>query len=402
MKKGPNLRYSLLQGGYYLDYLIISSFAAVFLSSRGFTTAQIGMVTAGGSLLSCVLQQIAGTLADKTTKPLKWMVAGFILLDIFCFAMILVLPKMFLPTFVFYVAALTLQASTAPLLNSLCLQFSNNGYSMNFGLARSIGSLAYGLGAVFMGEITDMFGAEIILPIYLAVYAVVMGLLVTFPVPQKDESEAVVAGKELIKEEPSTMKEFFQKYHRFMVLMAGVMLVWFPQTMVNTYMLYFVQYHGGTSSDMGFALGLMAFVEIPFVMFGTNIMKKIGADTMLRIAAAGSILKMVLYLISPNLGVFIWSNVTNMITSGFYQVSIVYYCYSIVGEKDIVKGQTILGIAVSGISGMLANYLGGVLLEVVSIPTILIGGIITSIAAVVIVFYATDKNTFKNEKIRNI
>ena len=45
MKKGPTGRYALLQAGYFMDCLVITNFAALFLAGRNFTTGQIGMVT---------------------------------------------------------------------------------------------------------------------------------------------------------------------------------------------------------------------------------------------------------------------------------------------------------------------------------------------------------------------
>lgn len=45
MKKGPTGRYALLQAGYFMDCLVITNFAALFLAGKNFTTGQIGMVT---------------------------------------------------------------------------------------------------------------------------------------------------------------------------------------------------------------------------------------------------------------------------------------------------------------------------------------------------------------------
>ena len=42
MKKGPTGRYALLQAGYFMDCLVITNFAALFLAGRNFTTGQIG------------------------------------------------------------------------------------------------------------------------------------------------------------------------------------------------------------------------------------------------------------------------------------------------------------------------------------------------------------------------
>lgn len=404
LKKGPTGRYGLLQAGYWMDYLVIANFAAVFLANRGFTTGEIGIITSVGSLLSCVLQQVTGVIADKQDKiPLKVIVMGFIAICMISFLLLGILPNALWSTAILYATALTVQATMSPLLNSLCLQFSNNGYDINFGVSRACGSFGYALAGLFMGNIVELFGSEIIVPIYIGLYVLVMILLFFFPVPVKDEDAKIVAGNALLeKEEPSTMKEFLHRYHRFLLLMLGFICLWFLNNILGTYMIYFVEYHGGNNADVGLVLAIMAFAEMPAVLFGGNIMSRIGAPMMLRISAIGGVVKGILFLISPNITFFVWSNLFHIFLSGFYQVSAVYYVYAIVGEKDIIKGQTMLGVATTGIVCMLSNYLGGVMLETLSIPVILMIGTGVSILAVVIIFLATSPNQFQNETIRKI
>ena len=193
------------------------------------------------------------------------------------------------------------------------------------------------------------------------------------------------------------MKEFVHRYHRFLVLNGSFILFWFMNNLLGTYMIYFVKDLGGTTSDVGTTLFVMAFSEIPAVMFGSNIMGRIGAPAMLRIAMIGGVLKAVLFFIAPNITLWIWLNVTHILMSGFYQVSAVYYVYSIVGKKDIVKGQSLMGIATAGICPMLANLIGGWMIEAIPLKMILLIGIIIQSVAMLICWIATDKNRFVSD-----
>ena len=83
--------------------------------------------------------------------------------------------------------------------------------------------------------------------------------------------------------------------------------------------------------------------------------------------------------------------------SGFYQVSAVYYVYSIVGKKDIFKGQSLMGIATEGICPMLANLIGGWMIEAIPLKMILLIGIIIQSVAMLICWIATDKNRFVSD-----
>ncbi|MCJ0591101.1 MFS transporter, partial [Enterococcus cecorum] len=68
--KGKNLtlNYSLLQGSYWMSYCALYSFATVYLLSKGFNSAMIGMIVAGSNILSSVLQPYVSTLADQAKK----------------------------------------------------------------------------------------------------------------------------------------------------------------------------------------------------------------------------------------------------------------------------------------------------------------------------------------------
>ena len=398
LKKGPTFQYSVLQAGYFMDCLVITNFAAIFLADRGCTTKEIGIVTSISALISCVLSQLFGTLADKNERvPLKYYLMVIMSVCVVSFLGLQYLPHTVLPTMVFYITAYSLQSALSPLITSLCLQFSNNGYDLNFGFARSIGSLGYALMALCMGKVTEELGGEIIVPVFIFIYAFLILFLIFFPVPVKDDHAHIVAGNGLIQENPSTMSEFIHRYKRFFVLNLSFILFWFMNNLLGTYMIYFVKDLGGTSSDVGVTLFVMAFSEIPAVMFGSHIMKRIGADKMLKIAMIGGVLKSVLFFLATNMTFWIWLNVTHLFMSGFYQVSAVYYVYSIIGKKDLVKGQTLMAVATSGICPMLANYLGGIMLECFSLKMILFTGIFIHLVAMLLCFVATDKNRFKSD-----
>lgn len=397
-KKGPTLKYCILQGGYFMDCLVISNFAALFLAGRGCTTGEIGIVTSASALLSCVLSQFFGSIADKSEKvPLKYYLMAIMGVCVASFLGLAFLPHELLPTMVFYIVAYSLQTALCPLITSLCLQFTNNGYDLNFGLARSIGSLGYSLMALLMGKITEAAGGEIIIPIFIVIYSVLIVFLIFFPVPVRDVQAPIIAGKELVKEKPSSLGEFFHRYHRFLVLNLAFILFWFMNNLLGTYMIYFVKDLGGTTADVGTTLFVMGFSEIPAVMFGSNIMSRIVAVRMLRIAMIGGLIKSVLFFLAGNITFWILLNVTHLLMSGFYQVSAVYYVYSIVGKKDLIKGQALMSVATGGICPMISNLLGGWMIELIPLKAILFIGIFISLGALVLCWIATDSRYFSTD-----
>ncbi len=397
-RKGPTAKYAVLQAGYWIDYLILFSFAAVFLSGRGFTTGQIGTVTAGASIITMIIQQFSGTVADKSkTVTIRMISMIFISASLLSTAALLFLPKRYLSTMVFYTVALSLQAAFSPILSSLSMEFINNGYELNFGLARSVGSLGYALCANFMGTIVEMHGPEVILPIYIAVYAVELIVLWFFPRPEKMEREKAQA-----QEEPSTVLQFLRIYRRFLTVMASFILLFFPMFILNTYIIYFVRYFGGGEAEMGRALFINAMTEIPMMLVSSRIMRRTGAARMLKTAAVFICVKMILIRICPSITFFVLLHFTGLFIGGLFNVSAVFYINSIVGQKDMVKAQAMFGLATSGICATLANYFGGIMLEHLSIPAVATISVISSFLGIIVLLIATDPKRFAGEPLRNL
>ena len=68
MKKLLNFDYACIQGTYWMLYGILSSFASVFLLSRGYSNSEIGVILAAANVAAVVLQPLAADLADRSGR----------------------------------------------------------------------------------------------------------------------------------------------------------------------------------------------------------------------------------------------------------------------------------------------------------------------------------------------
>ena len=63
-----NFDYACIQGTYWMLYGILSSFASVFLLSRGYSNSEIGVILATANVAAVVLQPLAADLADRSGR----------------------------------------------------------------------------------------------------------------------------------------------------------------------------------------------------------------------------------------------------------------------------------------------------------------------------------------------
>ena len=388
-----SLQYSAFQFGYWVDYLIAFSFGAVLLAGRGFQPTEIGYVTTIGSLLTIALQSGLSTLADKSEKITVWDLLTCLILGCAAVAALLALvPHAYAVSFICMFTTLGLVSAMQPFMVSLCLQSNAAGFAINYGIARSIGSMGYAAAGYVMGRVTEALGAEAVLPIFIVILAALLLLLRLMKLPT-----ALPAVKPAAKsaEKPSGFLEFFRKYKRYDLFLISVILIFFAQTILNTYLIYFVTYYGGGKAEMGLVLSVCAFSEMPAVFLGVPLLKKLSAARMLRISALSGLLKFALMLIIPNVAWLIALGALHFFYTGFYSVSSIFYANSIVDEKDAVKAQGFLSVSVTGLVGILANLAGGYLLEYTTIRVILVVGVGVEAVCTVLMFLATGKRWFR-------
>ena len=394
-----NVQYSALQFSYWIDYLIIASFAAVILSGRGFTASQIGYVTTVGAILSIILQTTLADLADRSEKiTVRHIILALMIGGAAVTLIMWLIPKSYAIAFISMFTALSLMNTMAPLTVSFCLEYNTAGHDINFGIARSIGSLGYALAGFVMGRIAEAFSSEMLLPIFSSILILMM-IIVIFMRKPTSSNVVLSRGQTVADEEaPSNFVQFFRKYKRYDMFLLAVICAYFMAMMTSTYMIFFVRHYGGGEAEMGTVLSVMAFAEMPAVALGSFIMKKTSAETMLRVCAVGGFLKFGAMLLIPNTGWLIGIQLLQFFYSGMYMVSAVYYINSIVGRRDSVKAQSIVSVGVTGICGTAANIGGGWMLEHLPVQTILLLGTAVSFIGMVLMFIATERKFFQGSE----
>ena len=390
-----NVAYSVFHFGYWVDYLIISSFGAVLLAGRGFRASEIGYVTTIGAVLTILLQSALSSLADRSEKiTVKRILFGLMLGGAVITLILWLVPGAYAVSFIGMFTALSLVNTLQPMMTSLCLQYNAAGRDVNFGVARSVGSLGYALAGFAMGRITEALGTEAILPIYSGIFVALLVLLSFMRKPGKPAPST--AGKSQTDDgAPSGFVQFFRRYRRYDVFLLSVMLLFFMQMITNTYMIYFVEYFGGGKAEMGLVLSVCAFAEMPAVALGVSLLKRFRAETLLRVGSLGGLTKFTAMLFIPNVRWLIGIQLLQFFYSGLYMVASVYYADSIVGRKDSVKAQGILAVGVTGVSGIAANLIGGYMLEHTTVRAIMIVGACASLLCAALMFLATSKRLFQ-------
>ncbi|MBA4383367.1 MAG: hypothetical protein C0410_01390 [Anaerolinea sp.] len=382
--------YSLIQAIYIMGYCSIYSYSAVFLLARGFTNSQVGLTLTLSSVLGLLVQPVVASFADKTKRfSLRTIVAGM-LLGMILFALLLfIIPKPVLGVGILYVILLVFFATQIPLVTTMSMDHINNGVPINFSLARGIGSFAFAILSIVLGALVEDFGAGVIMLVNIALGLTGLVLVLSFQKARRG-GEGGVEGE--VK--PTGLLEFAKANKRFIAIVGSISVLFFSHVTISTFMIQIIENVGGSSADMGIANSIAAIVELPAMALFPLLYKKIrNAGLLMKISGVAFVIKTVVTLLAPSV---FWVEAASCIQFFAYAMFIpasVYYVNEKISGADQNKGQALMGM-VMGISGLLGNFLGGLMLDTSGgVPFMLTVGLFVSMAGFVMLIMIDRRKT---------
>ena len=386
MKKSLTFQYTFHQMAYWATAAGVVSFATAFLLQKGFAASVVGTLLAAGNLLSCAFQPILADRADRIGgNVLKWLTAGLTLISAACFVSIQLLP---LPETAFgllYLLGVFAFDAMNPLMNALNVSYMTNGYSINYGLSRGLGSLAYAFAALVIGKIMARFGADWMVWISLGLLAVNGFMTVTYP------SLTVSVSEKKQNTECCSIPVFFRRYRWYCVSLLGVMLLGMFHAMTENYLIEIVTPLGGDSGTVGVALFVATAIEALVLVYFDKVRGKISDNWLLKLAGISFVLKAVLFLAASNVMTIYIIQLIQATSYTFLSPTQMYYANNKISPADMVKGQAF--ITASYTLGCAAgNFAGGQLISALGIRAMLLAGVAMAVAGTAVFFLTVDKN----------
>ena len=158
MKRLLNIDFALVQAIYWMLYTVAGSFVSVLLLEKDYTNASIGMIIAVGSVLAILLQTVITHVTDRSSRldSIGMIKILTLLLAAGVFAVLLIGEKSAVLT-IAYVGVIILHTAMHPFVNALSFKLEETGLQVNYGVGRSMGSLAAGGISFVLGYLVSGF-----------------------------------------------------------------------------------------------------------------------------------------------------------------------------------------------------------------------------------------------------
>ncbi|MGN1389053.1 MAG: MFS transporter [Bulleidia sp.] len=357
MKK-ETIQCFLMDGLFWAIMAIFYGYSTYYLRSIGYSSAQIGIMTAIGSILSALMQNVLGTLNDKggwwNWKRIFRLMLGLTIFFLICLMMVhqpIIAGMMF-------ILAMIAGNGMMPFTVIICFEYRSSGFPVDYGKARAGGSLFYAIAVYLIGILTEK-GGPLMVPISGVVLCISEGLVL---MTMKASGHQSPSGK---AEKKVGVNEIRRRYPAFFLMTIGLVLLFAFHNGTNTYLLPILERVGGDTRSLGTAFAISAITEVPVEIFIEKILKKISADKLLLISGFGFFFKGIMYLTAGSVTVIYLSQLLEIVSYAFYSGAAPYYANERIapgylsGAQAMMTSCTMIGAVLGNLtSGWIYDGLG--------------------------------------------
>lgn len=402
-----NTGYGGIHATYWMFYGVATSFSSAFLLPRGYSNAEIGVILAAGSVIAVFLQPIMADIADRSRKiSLIGIIQLCTVLLILLEGTLFILGHKSLALYVVFTMIAAWMTALQPLINSMSFKLAECGVHINFGISRSMGSLAYALLCAFLGTLVENLG-EGVLPVTgeMVLAALLIALIIVkrnFDGAMRGKERPALSENSAFSGDPAAracsevlftgddepeinLWRFVCDNKLFLIMNLGVVGIYFSNAVLNGFMLQIVNDVGGGSTEMGRVLSLMAFLEIPALFFFERIKMWIPCRTILKASAVCFALKVGLIYLAKSMWLIYIAHLFQTFGFGLFLPAMVAYIDETMRKGEAVKGQAFF-TAMTTVAAMISSVLGGIMLDVRDAHfMLLVSTLVTAAGALVII-----------------
>lgn len=409
MQRKLNIKYGILYAINSGLTAAMLAFATIFLMDKGFANSNIGVILALCSVSSILIQTFFANFTVKFPNlRLQDILTGNLTLVILGAMLLLVVPNAFL-FMLTIILTYSFAMSATPFLNSLAFVYEDEGIHINYGLGRGFGSLSYAVVTLILGYAIEATSSNILPIVYISFACLFIIMVRSYRLSeeplgemmQNEEVEETAKIKEnsqlkrtdkvaSIPVEQQSLKDFLTKYRYLFLVIIGLALTLFGQSIVNTFMIHVVKPLGGDSSTVGVAIFLAAIVEVPVMMNFDKLLERRSAGFWLKVAMLFYIAKITLLYFATSLWMVYLSQ---MLQFGSYAIAYpaaVQYVKRAVTKADLFKGQTLFTISTT-MSSVFASFFGGIFFDTLGTSKTIFVGVLAAAIGGIIIYSTVDK-----------
>lgn len=341
------LNLSALEFMFWATFAAYYPFTVIFLQDKGLSNTAIGTILSINSFIVIFAQPFWGMISDRIRSVKK----VFLLCLITSTIVIQFFPV--IPSAIgmgILLAALAIfEAPLGALMDSLVIQQIRNEPDLSYGSIRLWGSLGYAVFAYLFGLVVDKAPMHYNFIIF-AVMATIT-ILITRKIKDKGSASSI-SFKEM------RISQLLKNYSYISFLLFSI-VIYIPHRASFSFLPNLLALVGASPGTQGIVAAIMAFSEIPLFLAGHKLLKRFKPIHLILGSSLFFLLRQVAYLTAKTPEQVILAQLFHGPSFALFLNGAVYYIDSLAPDKLKSTAQTLATSLYNGVSGILANYGGG-------------------------------------------
>jgi PPP family 3-phenylpropionic acid transporter len=241
----------------------------------------------------------------------------------------------------------------------------SQGHSIDFGIARGAGSLAFVFISVILGKLVSRLGVHV-----LPVSGLVLCLLQLFAHLTMCRFVSYRDRREEQREKASDLFGFFARYRRFCILLLGTVFLFFAHNSVFNFLINVTRNVGGDTETMGWLNAYIAAVEIPVMLLFSRLRKRAACTTLLSLSFLCFVLKGIAVALASSVPGLAAAFLLQAPSFALYTAAIVPFVNEEIRYEDSAKAQSLM-YTMTTVGTVLSSVISGRLYDTIPVRSVL-------------------------------
>jgi len=352
--RGITLHGMLYQALYWFGFCTYIVFMVTTLIDHGWSASAAAASITAMSVIVMVMQPIYGHLCDKYLSEKQLSVLLLSLTAICLLLLPFSLRSGSVPLITINMIGIAVTGmQVGGLIDAWIVGLKQEFPSINYGLIRGTGSLAYALAAQIAGTITIVFGHSVRLWIGSGVYLLAVFVALTFRPARRIHQTGEEESARKLNTVQALKLVFSSK--QYCLLMAVSFFLLLGTTAMTTLLQLIIRDFGGTTAQIGTASAIMAGSEVPFMFLMAYILKKVGFKKLLLFCSMVYTVRMFISASAVTVNALVYTQALQGVTYAVLIPISMSYLSQIVDERVRSMAVTTFAAITASLSGILGN-----------------------------------------------
>ena len=370
----PERRTTAFYFTYFMGTGAAVMFLPIWLSEKGISTEQIGLINAVPVLIILLLNLVVGRLADRASDWRQVIVIGALIAGIVPIGLLFV--NEFWGILLFWTLSSLPGGAIGPVLDAATMRMTRRNGS-DFGTIRAWGTVGYMLFNALTGFLVVWFGSSIFMPLFVGLALLRAGVSLQLPAFRAPSAEPTIAAALPVA---GRLTEIIARPWFFLPL-VGFSLVFGTHIILNGFGALLWKQQGVPENIIGPLIALGAASEAGMMFIWRRFGGRISARHLILISAAVSVLRWIAMAFAPSVPVLVALQLTHGITFAVGYLGCVHFIANWTSEDIAAETQSLFTV-LQQITSVLALVGFGLVIGVLGDRAYLIAALVAVLGAV--------------------